>query len=217
MAFKNIENASVEGYYEPSVIVTTPSGVDGLTQEEVTVNANPTVTTVVFNDPEKFVPGEADPNGTYLSNAHEANYKLLLRPINAHPYCEEVVNGGSYSLEDLGGSTATTITATAATWVPADGSVEGEVPSYETVEVTYDCAEKGPNVFLVEAHKDMTVVITPDSTILEQYNPLVDVDGKWSDSKVLSKGIKFTSSKNHRVNIHWTKDCVETFLFVAKL
>lgn len=214
MAFKNevvsgIEQ-EVQGYYEPSV-VTYP--------EEVIPNTEPTVTTVVFNDPEKFVSDIADPCGSHLSNAPEADNQLLTRPIiaKAVPFRDEAISG-SYDLAELGGKTETQIQITAKTWVAADGTDSDATSGYQTVQQTLTGVKKGTNVIFVDVIKDYEVVITPEAALLTQYNPLVDVDGKWSDYKVLEKGMTFHgANRDHRISIHWTQDCVETFYFISKL
>ena len=214
MAFKNEIVSGVEqeaqGYYEPSV-VTYP--------EEVIPNTEPTVTTVVFNDPEKFVSDIADPCGSHLSNAPEADNQLLTRPMIAKsiPFGDQVIHS-SYDLADLGGETETQIQITAKTWVAADGTVSDATSGYQETTQTITGVKKGTNVILVDIIKDYEVVITPDSTLLEKYTPLVDVDGKWSDHNVLANGMKFHgANRDHKISIHWTQDCVETFVFISKL
>lgn len=214
MAFKNEIVSGVEqeaqGYYEPSV-VTYP--------QEVTPNSEPTVTTVVFNDPEHFVSDIADPCGSHLSNSPEADNQLLTRPMIARaiPYGDETTHY-SYDLSELGGETPTQIQITAKTWVAADGTDSEATSSYQETTQTITGVKKGVNQILVDVIKDYVVVITPEASLLEQYNPLVDVDGKWSDYKVLAAGMKFHgANRNHRISIHWTQDCVETFYFISKL
>lgn len=85
--------------------------------------------------------------------------------------------------------------------------LDPEFPNYESNKYG-----KSPKM------SEISVTITPNATLKTTYpEAQVRIDGAWYDLGILGSPLKFFMNKDHRVNIFWSPELVETFRVVTLL